>query len=185
MSIPNNDAPGRSDSRKGNSSSNRFSERRNDNSNRKKENYVIENKHYSKDCTIRVERLNTRIIGERIIIEEIEKVTGLNTVLAVVENDSSSYDVTMDSKALALRLSEGIEIAGRIYPVSLQFSDIVVVSFMKLPVFIDDDEIVSKLESKGVTVVSPVYRRTVPGTQVADGTRFMRCKFPPGITSLL
>ncbi|CAC5423421.1 unnamed protein product [Mytilus coruscus] len=68
----------------------------------------------------------------------------------------------------------GVEIANRDFECSMMFSDITVVSVIKLPSYICDDEITSKIESKGVKVVSPVYRRTVPGTQVADGTRFMR-----------
>jgi hypothetical protein len=52
---------------------------------------------------------------------------------------------------------------------------------MYIPAFIEDDEIIDKLNEKGIRVVSPVYRRVIPGTQVADGTRFMRCVFPPNV----
>jgi hypothetical protein len=40
-----------------------------------------------------------------------------------------------------------------------------------------------KLNEKGIRVVSPVYRRVIPGTQVADGTRLMRCVFPPNVVA--
>jgi hypothetical protein len=43
---------------------------------------------------------------------------------------------------------------------------------MYIPAFIEDDEIVDKLNEKGIRVVSPVYRRVIPGTQVADGTLY-------------
>jgi hypothetical protein len=40
------------------------------------------------------------------------------------------------------------------------------------------------LRGSSIRVVSPVYRRVIPGTQVADGTRFMRCVFPPNVVAL-
>jgi hypothetical protein len=55
---------------------------------------------------------------------------------------------------------------------------------MYIPAFIEDDEIIDKLNEKGIRVVSQVYRRVIPGTQVADGTRFMRCVFPPNVVAL-
>ncbi|CAC5423467.1 unnamed protein product [Mytilus coruscus] len=156
-----------------------------DNRNRfSKQNYVTDNKYYQRECTVRVEKIPTQVIGERVVIEDIETLTGMNTVLAVVRCDLSSYDVTFDCKENAFKMLRGVEIANRDFECSMMFSDITVVSVIKLPSYICDDEITSKIESKGVKVVSPVYRRTVPGTQVADGTRFMRCKFPPGVVSL-
>ncbi|VDI63785.1 Hypothetical predicted protein [Mytilus galloprovincialis] len=77
-----------------------------------------------------------------------------------------SYDITLDSKQTAFRLvQEGIDIANNEYQVSMLHSDITVVSIMQLPSFISDDDIRSKLVSKGVKIVSPIYRRAIPGTQ--------------------
>lgn len=149
-----------------------------------KQNYVVGDKRYARDCTVRIEKIPTNAIGERIVIEDVEEITGLNTVLAVVQNDASSYDVTLDCKENAFKLMRGVDIANKEFQCSMLFSDITVVSIMKLPSFIEDKEIVGKLRSKGVEVVSPVYRRAIPGTQVADGTRFMRCRFPPGLVAL-
>jgi hypothetical protein len=52
-----------------------------------------------RDSTIRIEGLQIKK-GEAIkVIEETEAITGLNTVLAVVDNvDSGTCDVTLDSK---------------------------------------------------------------------------------------
>ncbi|CAC5416069.1 unnamed protein product [Mytilus coruscus] len=44
------------------------------------------------------------------VIRAIEHVTGLNSVLAVVKDDSSSYDVTLDSKPNAAKILSGVEI---------------------------------------------------------------------------
>ncbi|CAC5423437.1 unnamed protein product [Mytilus coruscus] len=94
--------------------------------------------------------------------EDIGSITGMNTVLAVVQSDLSLYDVTFDCKENAFKLLRGAEIANRDFECSMMFSDITVVSVIKLPSYIGDDEIKSKIESIRVKVVSPVYRRTVP-----------------------
>ncbi|CAC5423459.1 unnamed protein product [Mytilus coruscus] len=131
-----------------------------------KQNYVRDVKSYQRDCTVRIERINTDVIGERIVIEDIETITGLNSVLAVVKNDAMSYDITLDSKQTAFNLvQEGIDIANNEYQVSMLHSDITVVSIMKLQSFISDEDIRSKLVSKGVKIVSPIYRRAISGTQ--------------------
>lgn len=150
-----------------------------------KQSYVTNRNSYSRDCTIRIEGLQIKN-GEAItVIEETEAITGLNTVLAVVDNtDSGTCDVTLDSKENAVKLLHGIEINDVEYNVSLIFSDTTVVSFMKLPSYIEDEDIISKLQSKGIKLVSPIYRRAIPGTQVADGTRFVKCVFPPGFVAL-
>ena len=149
-----------------------------------KQNFVSIKKHYERECRVRIERIPTKIIGERIVVEEIETATGMNTVLAVVQSDITSYDVTFDSKENAFKLLRGIAIASNEYECSMVFSDITVVSVIKLLSYIKYEEIKEKIESKGVKVVSPVYRRAIPGTQVADGSRFMRCKFPPRMVAL-
>ena len=134
-----------------------------------KQSYVTNRNSYTRDSTIRIEGLQITK-GEAIkVIEETEAITGLNTVLAVVDNvDSGTCDVTLDSKENAVKLLHGIEINDVEYNVSLIFSDTTVVSFMKLPSYIEDEEIISKLQAKGIKLVSPVYRRAIPGTQVAD-----------------
>ncbi len=58
------------------------------------------------------------------------------------------------------------------------------VSFLNLPSYIEDEDIVQKLVNWGVTPILPVRRRFYPGTTVADGTRFLRVKFSQEVTSL-
>jgi hypothetical protein len=70
-------------------------------------------------------------------------------VLAVVR-DSNSYNVTLDSKENTMKLLNGVEIDGKDYDCSLVFSNNTVVSFMYIPAFIEDDEIVDKLNEKGI-----------------------------------
>ncbi|CAC5361454.1 unnamed protein product [Mytilus coruscus] len=49
------------------------------------------------------------------------------------------------------------------YECSLMYSDTTVVSFMYIPAFIDDDDIIDMLRDRGIKIVSPVFRRVVPG----------------------
>lgn len=98
--------------------------------------YVTGKKQYSKDCTVRIEGIQTQNVKNITVIESVEEVTGLNTVLAVVQNDALSYDVTLDSKEDAVKLLNGIEINRCDYNCVLIFSDTSVISFMKLPLFI-------------------------------------------------
>jgi hypothetical protein len=59
------------------------------------------------------------------LVLETEAITGLNTVLAVVDNvDSGTCDVTLDSKENAVKLLHGIEINDVEYNASLIFSDV-------------------------------------------------------------
>jgi hypothetical protein len=82
----------------------------------------------------------------------------LNPVLAAVAKvDSATCDVTLDSKENAVKLLHGIEINDVEYNVSLIFSDTTVVSFMKLPSYIEDEDIISKLQAKGIKLVYILY----------------------------
>lgn len=148
-----------------------------------RDNYVTGYKQYSKECTVRINYILTDSVKAISVVKAVEEITGLNSVLAVVK-DSDSYSVTLDSKENTMKLLHGIEINGRDYDCSLVFSSNTVVSFMYIPAFIEDDVIIDKLNEKGIKVVSPVYRRVIPGTQVADGTRFMKCVFPPNVVAL-
>jgi hypothetical protein len=104
--------------------------------------------------------------------------------IALLYTGETSFIPFACSLLIMFKLLHGIEINDVEYNVSLIFSDTTVVSFMKLPSYIEDEDIISKLQAKGIKLVSPVYRRAIPGTQVADGTRFVKCVFPPGFVAL-
>lgn len=63
-------------------------------------------------------------------------------------------------------------------------NDELVVSFLNLPAYITDAEIIGKLDSWGVGAASPIRRRMWPGTKIADGTRFLKVKFSDRVQSL-
>ncbi len=54
------------------------------------------------------------------------------------------------------------------------------VSFLHLPNYIKDKEIIQKLVDWGVNPILPLRRRFYQGTTVADGTRFFKSKIPTG-----
>ncbi len=58
------------------------------------------------------------------------------------------------------------------------------VSFLGLPTYIQDEEILRKLSDWGVNAASRVKRRMWPGTDIADGTRFLKVKFNEEVKSL-
>ncbi|XP_071160704.1 uncharacterized protein [Mytilus edulis] len=59
------------------------------------------------------------------VTRAIEHVTGLNSVLAVVKDDTSSYDVTLDSKSNATKILSGFEILDKDYESVVHVDNIV------------------------------------------------------------
>lgn len=53
---------------------------------------------------------------------------------------------------------------------------------MHLPVYLDDDDITSKLDGWGVTPTTEI--RFYPGTETEDGARFVKVKFLKEVASL-
>ena len=94
------------------------------------------------------------------------------------------YEVTMSGMRGKEKLMEGFKI-GDVEVLGRELvTDEMVVSFLNLPVYISDTEIESKLLGWGVSAASPIKRRMWPGTQVADGTRYLKVKFTSTIQSL-
>ncbi len=55
---------------------------------------------------------------------------------------------------------------------------------MSLPLYITDEQIIEKLLLWGVEPASAIRRKKWPGTEVYDGTRFLKVKFPDSVSSL-
>lgn len=147
--------------------------------------YVTGKKNYKKECTLRIDDIPNEDYSPEKVIDAAEKVCGLNTILAVVPSDNRLfYDITTDSEENALLLTHGLDIDGKHFKCSLQFSNIFVVSFMHLPAYVEDDAIIEALTIRGCELKSDIFRHVHPSTQVADGTRYATVKFPPGMVSL-
>ncbi len=81
-------------------------------------------------------------------------------------------------------LMDGLEIKGAKCEVKKLQEREYEVSFMHLPAYLEDGNIMDKLEGWGVTPTSRIRRRYYTGTEIEDGTRFVRVKFPKEVVSL-
>lgn len=152
-----------------------------------REKYVTtKDREYTKEATITINNINIDMIGATAVIEAVEEICGENSVIAVVPDKESkaSYEVTMDRTENAYKLTRGIIIYDDEYACTLIRSDVVMVSFLYIPAYVKDEELLKKLTDKDIQILSPVYRRAYPFTQIADGTRYVKVKFPPGLVSL-
>ncbi|KAK3519552.1 hypothetical protein QTP86_003836 [Hemibagrus guttatus] len=90
----------------------------------------------------------------------------------------------MEKEETCDKLIDGLRINGVDCEVKNLQSRVYVVSFMHLPVYLDDREILGKLEGWGVDPITKIRRRRYPGTDIEDGTRFLKVRFPKEVASL-
>lgn len=81
------------------------------------------------------------------------------------------------------RLLDGFRIKSSRIVASELVQDTRVVSFLNLRLYITDNQIRDKLYQWGVELASDIRRRKWAGTQIYDGTRFLKVKFPDDILS--
>lgn len=105
-------------------------------------------------------------------------------LLACRQTGARKYEVTMSSEKGKDKLLEGFKI-GNVQILGRELcNDELVVSFLNLPAYVEDEEILDKLRGWGVSATSSIRRRMWPGTDVADGTRFCKVKFNQTVQSL-
>ncbi len=63
-------------------------------------------------------------------------------------------------------------------------NDEMVVSFIALPTHIEDKQIIAKLTEWRVKPILAIRRRMWPGTDIAEGTHFLKVKFNNNVRSL-
>ncbi|XP_026111909.1 uncharacterized protein LOC113089887 [Carassius auratus] len=90
----------------------------------------------------------------------------------------------MEKEETCDELTEGLLIKGVNCEIKKLQNRDYVVSFMHLPVYLDDKDIFRKLEGWGVNPISKLKRRCYPGTEIEDGTRFLKVRFPKEVASL-
>lgn len=137
---------------------------------------------YDKELTVEVVVEGTEIVSMMDVLKEVKKECG--EVLGCRVRGERLYEITMKNEEAKLKLMDGIRVKG----VLIQAKDIVnndmVVSFINLPVYLEDGKIISKLEEWGVRAISAIKRRKWPGTEIADGTRFLKVRFNEEVRSL-
>lgn len=137
---------------------------------------------YSKELTVEVEVEGTEKISMLDLLKGIKKECG--EVIGCRVRGERSFELTMKDVEAKEKLMDGVRVQG----VMVHARDIVnndmVVSFINLPVYLEDEKILSKLEEWGVRPLSPIKRRVWPGTDTVDGTRFLKVRFTEEVCSL-
>lgn len=94
-----------------------------------------------------------------------------------------NYEITMRDDTGKTKLMDGLKIRNIIMAREKGIGEMVV-SFINLPTYIEDETILEKLRDWGVKPASRIRRRMWPGTEIADGTRFLKVKFTETVKSL-
>ena len=139
---------------------------------------------YSKEATAIIDISKVLNGGAQDIIRAIKEKVSVEKILAVRPKTNKQYEVTFETEEACDGLLNGLQIKGQICDVKKLQDREYVVSFMHLPVYLDDDDITSKLEGWGVTPITEKMRRFYPGMEIEDGTRFVKVKFPKEVASL-
>ena len=105
-------------------------------------------------------------------------------IMGCREKGGGGFEVTMKERGGMESLLEGVRVRGVLVEARGLLKNEVTVSFMNIPVYIEDDEILLKLMNWGVEPASHIIRRRVPGTRIADGTRHLRVVFKGDVHSL-
>ncbi|XP_034530089.1 uncharacterized protein LOC117805468 [Notolabrus celidotus] len=109
------------------------------------------------------------------VLGAIQKDCGV--VVGCHQRGPGRLEITMGTEEGKNRLLDGIKLGDTLIAAREINNDELVVSFLSLPVYVSDQEIFDRLAEWGVRPVSSVRRRMWPGTEVADGTRFLKVRF--------
>ena len=139
---------------------------------------------YSKEATVIVDMADQRDARAEDIIKAVNERIGGGKILAVRPRQVKEYEITLINREACDGLDEGLMIKGKLCEIRQLKTREYVVSFIHLPAYIEDSDILIKLQNWGVTPVSDIIRRMYPGTDIADGTRYLRVKFPKEVVSL-
>ena len=137
---------------------------------------------FEKKLTVNIELLGDVHIPTIEVIQSARLLCG--GLLACRNIGDRKFELTMSNINGKQRLLEGFKIGETAVVASELANDEMVVSFLNLPAYIEDAEILEKLRGWGVQAVSAIRRRMWPGTRIADGTRFLKVKFNDKVQSL-
>lgn len=142
------------------------------------------NRNYRRENTVTVDVLDNGQIKPDNIIKFVHENCGVGSMFACVPRSGNLYEITLDGRAPLQYLLEGIKIGDKTYECREIVQNSIMVSFLHLPAYIEDHEIEDTLLSMNIEILSPIKRRYYPGTNIADGTRYVRVKLPPNMQSL-
>ncbi|XP_041824835.1 uncharacterized protein LOC121629267 [Melanotaenia boesemani] len=137
---------------------------------------------YSKDLTLVIEVEGEEAVTVQQLLHSTKLVCG--GILGCRQLGQRAYEVTTSNEAAKSKLLDGFRIGNNRVVGRKLLNNELVVSFLNLPVYISDGEILEKLRGWGVEPVSAVRRRMWPGTSIADGTRFLKVRFTDVVQSV-
>lgn len=139
---------------------------------------------YAKEATATIDVGKVLNGGAEDIIRAIKDKIGVGKILAVRPKMNKQYEVTFEKEEDCDALLNGLQIKGQTCEVRKLQEREYVVSFMHLPVYMNDNDIIEKLQGWGVIATTQIKRRFYPGTDIEDGTRYVKVKFPKEVASL-
>ncbi len=137
---------------------------------------------YSKELTVEVEVEGTENISMMDLLKGVKRECG--EVIGCRVRGERIYELTMNDEEAKRKLMDGVRVQGAMVHARDIINNDMVVSFINLPVYLEDEKILSKLQEWGVKPLSPIKRRIWPGTDTADGTRFLKVRFTEQVCSL-
>ena len=144
--------------------------------------YQSKTQTFEKKLTVAVEIIGEENVSMMELLKEIKKICGV--VIGCRFKGQKKYEITMEKVDGKEKLLDGLKIKDNLVFVKEMVNNELVVSFLNLPTYVPDEVILVKLHEWGVKAVSPIKRRMWPGTDIADGTRFLRVQFTETVKSL-
>ena len=135
-----------------------------------------------KELVVNVEIEGDEKIGMLQLLRAVENTCG--RVVGCRTKNDGKWELTMGNARGRERLLDGFKINNTRIIASEIIKNTKIVSFLSLPIYITDKQIFDKLEQWGVEPMSPIKRRKWAGTDIYDGTRFLKVKFNEQVTSL-
>ncbi len=119
------------------------------------------------------------------IIEAVEKIIGEGNCYACVPRYPDVFEICTHTVESAKKLSNGINVGELNYKTRMAYSPYTIVSFMNIPSYIGDEKITAKLEYFNIEIVGDIIRNNSRKfNHYTNGTRHVKCIFPPNIKSL-
>lgn len=139
---------------------------------------------YTKEATVVIDLTEIQDGRAEDIIKALTDKMEVTSILAVRPKMMKEYEITFEKEEDIEKLADGLMIKGKLCEIKKLSNKEFVVSFMHLPAYLEDNEILRKLEGWGVTPISQIKRRFYSGTHIEDGTRYMKVRFPKEVASL-
>ena len=138
-----------------------------------------------KEQTVLVDVGDNRTVTASSVIKSIEEQVGEGEILACVPKSGNLFEITLrNDDSVDLICDTGFKVGDNKYKPNAVFSRERMVSFLNVSYYVPDSEIQGKLEEFGAELITPIRRRMHPGTQIADGTRYVVIRFPQERQSL-